>query len=220
MSIIVGSIIGALALIYKETGKLPGRFKDEMDKTLVRIIKRIVGVSDRVDLLLGSIHDRIEEYLEKTDKPWLKALSKSLDDFVGAAYLILTRKSAKGAIVDALLSIYDAMTGTAGDITELMFIEIDGVYKRIDMLRDEIKPMIGVELDNLLLPLGPVMEMITGHAETVMSILHDDVEIQITDLRGNLDTRLSFIHKEVDVVATLSADVKHFMEMFTKAMEV
>lgn len=220
MSIIIGSIIGAIALIYKETRKFPGHIKDKIDATLTRIIKRIVGVSDQVDLLLGSIHDRIDEYLKKTDKPWLKALSKSLDDFVGAAYLILTRKSAKGALIDALLGIYDAMVGTAGDMTELMFIEINGVYKRIDDLRDDIKPMIGVEIDKLLDPLSPLMVKITDYTEIAVGVLHDDIEIQLVDLRGDLNARFTFVHKEVDVVATLSADVKHFMEMFIKAMEV
>lgn len=214
---ILAYTVGALIIIYEKTRELPGVIRGRIDEFLIRITKMIIGVEETLKFDLAKVMNLIGGLLLTIDEKLFTSVKSGLD--VLAREVKNVYEGGKGALVDVLLATWTTLIGVTGDFAKLTFIAWDDVYRRLDLIKDDMKPMIENKITEWLKPTEPIFLAIADYTDTVMATLNSEIQVTVTGLRDDLDVKFALVETDTTQVLALTKDEVHFAEMFGKIME-
>lgn len=211
---IVTTIITVGTVVY-EIGKTVYNW---IIKPLTKVTEIINSIRDVVRGVVNFLQDKIDYVLDVTGADVLVDLVHGIAEFGKLAEDIANGN--KEALVKVLGDLYTSIAGLGGDIIHILSDTLAGVTDRIKVLQDDITYITEFKITKLTEQFARLDEEIKRMNEELIVKLRQDIEDEIAFIKSDMSERVRHLEGEIGTARFLTKDVKHFMEMFTKAMEV
>jgi len=208
------TVVISIAVTVYEIAKF---IYDWLIEPLIYIRDAIEDVQEIVRGVIDTIRGKIDYILELSGADVLLDLAHSVAEFLGLAEGIADKSFT--SIVLAFGGVYEAIAGTARDIITIMSQALSPVFDRLAILQDDIKTITEFKLKKLTDGYNDLTKEIRAMPEKLMADVKAEIDAESQRIRDGFAGELAVVNVKLTGAIALSEDLKHFSEMFLKAME-
>lgn len=218
MAVLVSWLVVTIVTIGVTVYEIAKWLYDLIIKPITKLTDILKTINDVITAFVEVIQGKIDYVLDITGITALTELTEGVRKFIKR-----TEEIAKGnynKIIQTIADLYLAIGDTASSIIHFTTNALEGVFIAQEKLKADIKYITEFKIANLTRQYGELGEEIKRMNAELIDKIDREIAEEVKILTTGINDRIRIVEGEVGKVRYLTKDIKNFMEMFTKAMEV
>jgi len=218
MSAVIAGIVSAVVTIANVVYSI-GRVAYNY---LIVPIQKITAAIDKVKGFIEKYIQKIRDFVESI-MVWSK-VDYFIDLVNGVKFLadkvkaLLDRN--RSALINVLANLYETIAGVAKDCIHIITESLSPVFDRLNRLKADIYEIQKFNIGEIVRDYENITIEIKRMTSELIPRLEEEWKEEVKQVRDSIDLKVITLSRDIDRVASLSEDLKHFVEMLAKAMEL
>lgn len=217
MQILAGSwaVIVAIGTTLYEIAKNVYKFLKTAIEAITDALEVVQGI---IKGIIDAIRSRINLIIELTGVDVLLDVVRGISYFKDKVQVILDGSHAQ--IVMVLGDLYRTISGTAKEIIDITSSLLSPIFDRLSQLKSDIKNITDFRLKDITDSITTIADDVKAMNKQLLDDINAEIKEESQRLKDGFAGELAIVDARLTDIISLSKDVEHFAEMFTKIMEL
>lgn len=218
MPAVVVGIVTAVITIGKTVYDVATWVYDMIIKPVTKITGYINSINDAIKSFTEFIQGKVDYVLDVSGITALTELTEGVRKLIARVETISQGRYDK--IILTFADVYKAIGDTASSIIHFTTNALEGVYIAQEKLKSDIKYITEFRIADLTRKYGELGNEIKRMNKELIDRIDREIAEEVKALTTGINDRIRLVEGELGRVRYLTKDLKNFMEMLTKSMEV